>query len=313
MFKRSPGGLLRRCIIGKEADTIIWHFHSSAYGGHHGGERIAAKMLQSGFWWPTLFKNCKLYMSICSECNITGNISKRDEMPWNTMLEVELFDCWGIDFMDPFPQSNLYIYILVCVDYVTKWVEEISCSANNVHTFTDFLKKNIFAIIGVPRVLISDGGTYFCNKYLERLLVKYNVKYKVLNSYHPHTCGQVEVLNRHLKQILEKTIAASQKDWLKKLDDALWAYKTDFKIHLGFSLYQFMYGMVCHLPIELEHKAYWTIKFLNFDKKLAWRKRLLKLDELEVMRLSAYENALVYKERTKIYHDKKLVRRNFQI
>lgn len=106
-------------------------------------------------------------------------------------------------------------------------------------------------------------------------------------------------------------MAASRKDWSKKLDEALWAYKIDFKTYSSFSLYQVVYGKACHLHVKLEHKEYWAVKFLNFDETLVGRKRLLKLDELEEMWLSAYENVLIYKERTKIYHDKKLIWRNF--
>lgn len=114
------------------------------------------------------------------------------------------------------------------------------------------------------------------------MLEKYNVKHKVPTLYHPQTCGQVEVSNKQLKQILEKTMAASKKDW-SKLDDTIWAYKTTFKMNLGFSPYQLVYGKECHLPVELEHKAYWGVKFLSFDEKLAGWKRLFKLGELEEM------------------------------
>lgn len=115
-------------------------------------------------------------------------------MPLNIMSEVEPFDCWGIGFMSPFPQLNSYVYILVCADYVTKWIEEIACNANDTHTIIDFLKNNIFPRFVVPRVLISDEGTH-CNTYLEIFIERYNVKHKVSTPYHPQSCGQVEVSN----------------------------------------------------------------------------------------------------------------------
>ncbi|RVW18356.1 Retrovirus-related Pol polyprotein from transposon 17.6 [Vitis vinifera] len=138
---------------------------------------------------------------------------------------VDLFDVWGIDFMGPFPMTFDNSYILVGVDYVSKWVEAILCKHNDHRVVLKFLKENIFSRFGVPKAIINDGGTHFCNKPFETLLAKYGVKHKVATPYHPQTLRQVELANREIKNILMKVVNMSKRDWFVKLHDSLWRMK----------------------------------------------------------------------------------------
>ncbi|XP_057733998.1 uncharacterized protein LOC130949240 [Arachis stenosperma] len=205
LFKRCSDGLIRRRVSDEEKQQILWHYHGSDYGGHFGGERTATKVLQNGFYWPTLFKDSREFVNHYDRCEKATNLPANNEMPQHGILEVEL----------------------------------------------------------------------------------------------------------ELKRILENTVSVSRKDWSRKLDDSLRAYRTAYKTPIGMYLYQLVYGKACHLPVELEHKAYWTIRYLNLDSEAVGIKQMLQLNELDEFKYSAYENAKLY-ERNKLLHDKKIAIRVFE-
>nr|GEX21660.1 reverse transcriptase domain-containing protein [Tanacetum cinerariifolium] len=218
LFRICADQIIQQCVHGKEAYDILKACHEEPTGGH------------------------------------LPRLKWRDEMPYNVFQVCEIFDFWGIDFMGPFLSSRGNRYILVAVDYLSKWVEVKALPTNDARDVVKFL-KSLFARFGTPRSIISDRGTHFCNDKFAKVMSKYGVTYLLAIAYHPQTSRQVEVSNRGLKRILERTVGENRASWSEKLEDALWAFKTAYKTPIGCTPYKLVYGKSCHLPIELEHKA----------------------------------------------------------
>ena len=140
LFKYCPNQIIRRCVPDNEIFSVISFFHNEACGGHFSLRKNVGKILQCGFYWPNMFKDTHHFCKSCESCQNLGEITHRNMMPLNQILVVEIFDCWGIDFMGPFPSFG-YLYILVAVDYVSKWVEAIPCKKNDHKIVLKFLKE----------------------------------------------------------------------------------------------------------------------------------------------------------------------------
>ncbi|KAM1721192.1 hypothetical protein ACFX12_022759 [Malus domestica] len=199
LWKYCPDQIISRCVHNSEFNSTLAFCHSYACGGHFGTQRTALKVLESGFYWPTLFKDARTFCITCDKCQRTGTIGAKDQMLQTPIFNVEIFDVWGMDFIGPFPPLYGFTCILLAVDYVSKLVEAKATHTNDSIMVVDFIKANIFSRFGMPRVFISDGDSHFCNRTIEALFKNYNVKHWVSTPYHPQTSGQAEVSNREIK------------------------------------------------------------------------------------------------------------------
>ncbi|GJZ67168.1 reverse transcriptase domain-containing protein [Tanacetum coccineum] len=248
LFKICTDQMIRRCVAGQEAVDILTTCHSGPTGGYYGANYTAKKVFDSGFYWPTIYKDTHDLVTRCDTY-----------------------------FMGPFSSSRGNKYILVAVDYLSKWVKAKALPTNDARVVCKFL-KSLFARFGAPRAIISDRGTHFCNDQFAKVMLKYGVTHRLSTAYHPQTSGQVEVSNRGLKRILERTVGENRASWSDKLDDALWAFRTAYKTPIGCTPYKLTVDDHCKV----------------------------QLNELNELRDHAYENSLIYKEKTKRIHDSKI-------
>jgi transposase InsO family protein len=304
---------IRRCVRDDEVYDLLKACHDGPCGGHFAAKRTGHKVLRMGYYWPNIFQDAKNYVQACDSCQRMGQPTHRDEMPLQPQVVLEPFERWAMDFVGPIhPPSNQKVYILVCTDYMTKWVEAKALIRASEEVVLAFLFENIFVRFGVPRELVTDGGPPFTSHKFEALLSKYHVLHRIASPYHPQGNGQVESTNKVIEAILTKTVRENHKDWSDRLHEALWAYRTTWRSTTGFSPYELVYGKSPVFPIEFEIKTLRTASPVNLDLTMAQKARLQQLNELDEKCLDAiHQTTVIQQQRTK-WHDRIIKKKLFQ-
>uniref|UniRef100_A0A2N9IIB9 Uncharacterized protein n=1 Tax=Fagus sylvatica TaxID=28930 RepID=A0A2N9IIB9_FAGSY len=253
LYKRTHDATLLRCVDAEEANRLIQEMHAGLMGAHANGPFLARKIMRAGYYWLTMERDCIRHVQTCHKCQMYQNSKNAPPQYLHTMASPWPFSAWGMDVIGAITPkaSNGHEFILVAIDYFTKWVE--ACSFKNVTqvAVTRFVKNNIICRYGMPEMLITDNASNLNNRMMDQLCQQFKIQHHNSAPYRPKMNGAVEAANKNVKKILSK-MTETYKDWHEHLPYALCAYRTSVRTSVGATPYSLVYGMEAVLPVEVE-------------------------------------------------------------
>ncbi|RVW63637.1 Retrovirus-related Pol polyprotein from transposon 412 [Vitis vinifera] len=207
LYRRSPDGLLLLCLDRASADRVMREVHAGVCGPHMGGHMLARKIMRTGYFWLTMETDCCQFVQRCQECQMHGDLIHVPPSELHALASPWPFSVWGIDIIGKIsPKSSSgHEYILVAIDYFTKWVEAASYARLTAARVAKFIRSHIICRYGVPHELISDRGVHFKGE-VDTLIQEYGIQHHRSSAYRPQTNGAVEAANKNIKRILRKMV-----------------------------------------------------------------------------------------------------------
>ncbi|KAE8662571.1 No pollen germination related 2 [Hibiscus syriacus] len=296
-----------------EARNVIEEVHSGICGTHANGLSMARKIMRYGYYWATMYTDCIDYARKCHKCQIYADKIHVPPSPLHVMTAPWPFSMWGIDVIGAITPkaSNGHCFILVAIDYFTKWVEAASYTNIKRSTVCKFIKKEIISRYGLPERIITDNALNLNNKMMTELCAQFKIKHANSVAYRPKMNGAVEAANKNIKRIITKT-TETYKDWHEKLPFALYAYRTTVRTSTGATPFSLVYGMEAVLPIEVEIPSLRILRETKLDESEWIQARVDQLNLIEEKRLKAICHGQMYQKRMMKSHDKKVHPREFQ-
>src|SRR3989440_3101005 len=306
LYRRSWDGLLLRCVSTKEGNDLMEKIYAGVCGTHLSGKSLARKILRQGYFWISMERDCIVFVRKCLECQMHGDLSHIPVSELHPTANSWPFSAWGIDIIGKIypPASNGHEFIVVAVDYFSRWIEAQSFKKLGAKQMASFIEKSIFCRFGIPHHIVSDNGVQFQGE-VEELLRRYKVEHHKSSPYRPQTNGAVEAANKEVKRILKK-MTQTYRDWAAKLPFALWGHRTTTKSVNGASPFELMYGMEAVLPVDLEKQTFKVWVESGMSEPVWVKKRYEDLVFLDGKRLDARFQDQMRKRRMARYYNKRV-------
>ena len=313
LYKRSFDTTLLRCVDETESERLMREVHEGVCGPHMNGHMLARKIMRIGYFWLTMESDCIKHVRHCHLCQIHASQIHAPPKELQSMTTPWPFSMWGIDVIGPISPnaSNGHRFILVAIDYFTKWIEASSYVNVTKGVVVRFIKKDIIARYGAPESIITDNGTNLNNRLMTELCQQFKIKHRNSTPYRPQMNGAVEAANKNIKRIIEK-MTVTHKDWHEMLPFALMAYRTSIRVSTGATPYSLVYGTEAVLPIEVEIPSLRVLAEAELEEAEWVQKRIEQLNLVDEKRLTAVCHGQLYQQRMARAFNKRVRPRSFQ-
>jgi len=314
LYKRTPDLGLLRCIDARQATAVMSEVHSGVCGPHMSGYVLAKKILRAGYYWLTMERDCISFVRKCHQCQIHGDLIHSPPSELHTMSAPWPFVAWGMDVIGPIEPaaSNGHRFILVAIDYFTKWVEAKTFKSVTKKAVVDFVHSNIICRFGIPKVIITDNGANLNSNLMKEVCQQFKITHRNSTPYRPKANGAVEAANKNIKKILRKMVEGS-KQWHEKLPFALLGYRTTVRTSVGATPYLLVYGTEAVIPAEVEIPSLRIIAEAKIDDDEWVKTRLEQLNLIDEKRLTAVCHGQLYQRRIERAYNKKVRPRKFEV
>ncbi|KAK3008565.1 hypothetical protein RJ639_013962 [Escallonia herrerae] len=309
LYKKSFSLPYLRCLRPSESLYALQEVHEGICGQHLGGRTLAQKILRQGYYWPTMQKDAIEFTRRCDQCQKFAPLSHTPVAPLTSIVSPIPFAVWGMDLLGPFPMaSGQRWFVIVVIDYFTKWTEAESLATITSARCEDFFWKNIVCRFGVPRALVVDNGKQFDNNNFRTFCSNLSIDLRFTSVAHPQSNGQTENMNRNILQGLKKKLNEAKGAWVDELPKVLWAYRTTPHSVTGEMPFSLYYGTEAMLPVEIGVPTIWALHFSELNNDVGLR---TNLDLVEEARTQAHVRSVNVKQRVARYYNQRVRSKQF--
>ncbi|VFQ87045.1 unnamed protein product [Cuscuta campestris] len=311
LYKRAFCGPLLSCLTRAEAERVIAKVHEGVCTAHQMSRTLAQRIILLGYFWPTMNQDCERYVQRCKICQVFYKFPGRPATYYHPVSNVIPFARFGMDIIGAFPQAQgRKKYVMVAIDYFTKWVEAEAYATITTKQCQRFVWKNIITRFGSPRNIVTDNGPQFRNPGFTKYLDDFGITHNKASVAYPQGNGQVENANRTIVDGIKKRLGDAGTNWLEELPHIIWAYRVTSRRATGETPFVLTYGCEARLPIEAKIM---TFREKVYEEKGNEENHLAELNLLEERRMVAEAKMTEYQQAAKAYHDNKVGPHYFQV